>query len=227
MLLPIAQCLGVIAVCGAVVVAAPLAQRFTTPQSMPRCEPGKWPEFNYGFAALRLDLGADMGDALECEHATSAVGDTDQLTSTGLAHYDRASNTPSFRHNSDNWALTARGLVFWPGMDTLVPSGAVAIPSPGSARLAAAAQQNSTVARPGVLGGARPVATATPVTPVKAPASVVSAWLSTSQIAGVAALLGIKDDQVQSMTADDLSQYTQQSGGSVAEVTRTINTDAP
>ena len=71
-----------------------------------------------------------------------------------------------------------------------------------------------------MLGGGRQVA-ATPT-----PAPVASGWLSVSQIASVAALLGVKSDKVQSMTPNDLSQYTQASGGSVAEVTRTINTEA-
>jgi len=53
MLLPVAQFFGVIVVRGAGVVVAPVAQRLTTPEPMPECERGKWPGFNYGFAALR------------------------------------------------------------------------------------------------------------------------------------------------------------------------------
>jgi hypothetical protein len=211
----IAQFFVVVTVSGGVIFAAPLAQRFTTSQPMPQCQVGQWPDFNFGFAALRLDLGADMGDAVECEHATTALGDTDQQTTTGMAHYDRASNTPSFHVAGENWALTLKGLVFWPGSDAQVPPGLVAVPSPGSARLASAAGQNSK-ATGGVLGGG---------TRVTAPASVGTAFLSASQIASVASLLGIKSDKVQSMSVDDLSTYTQQSGGSVAEVTRTINTE--
>jgi hypothetical protein len=220
MLQLLAQLVGVFVVCGAVVFAAPIAQRLTTPETMPQCEVGKWPEFNFGFAALRLDLGAAMGDAVECEHATTALGDTDQLTTTGTAHYDRASNTPSFRHGGDNWALTLQGLVFWAGDDAAAPAGSVAVPSPGSARLAAAAAHNSAPVASSFLGG-RP--TPVPIASVTAPASIGSAFLSTSQIASIAALLGIKNDQVQSMTLEEMSQYTQQSGSSVAEVTRTIN----
>jgi hypothetical protein len=221
MLTLLAQLIGVVTVCGVVVVAAPVAQRLTTPQPMPQCQAGQWPEFNFGFAALHLDLGASMGDAVECEHATNSVGDTDQQTSAGLAHYDHVSNTPSFHQGGDNWALTPKGLVFWTGADAAVPAGAIAMPSPGSAKLAAAAAQNSNpAAAAGVLASAQKKPTVAP-----APSGVGSAWLSTSQIAGIASLLGIKDEQVQSMTKDDLSQYTQQSGGSVADVTRSINTD--
>jgi len=43
------------------------------------------------------------------------------------------------------------------------------------------------------------------------------------QIAGIASLLGLKMDQVQAMTPDDVSRYAQQSSGSVAEVTRVVN----
>jgi hypothetical protein len=215
MLMFIAQMFGIAALCGAVVFAAPLAQRFTTSETMPQCDVGRWPEFNYGFAALSLDLAATVGEPLECEHATTADGDTDQHTTTGLAHYDRVTNTPSFRQGTDNWAETVKGLVYWTGSDAEAPAGAVAVPSPGSARLAAIAEQNSAPVGSGVLGGGPQVT---------APASVGTCLLTSSQIAGVAALLGIKDDKVKSMTGADVSQYTQQSGGSVAEVTRTINT---
>jgi hypothetical protein len=217
-LLLITQLLGAAAVCAAIVCAAPLAQRWTAPQTMPQCEVGQWPEFNYGFAALHLDLGAEMGEPLECEHATTALGDTDQHTSTGLALYDRASNTPSFHHASDNWALTAKGLVFWSGAEAQVPTAALAIPSPGSARLAGIARQNSTIAVSGVLGSGRKPTAPTPKE---------NSWLSTIQIGRVAALLGIKNEEVESMTAADLSQYTQQSHSSLAEVTRSINSAAP
>jgi len=217
MLLLFTQLLGLAAVCATLIAAAPLAQRWTQSQPMPRCEVGQWPEFRFGFAALHLDLGADMGEPLECEHSISSIGDTDQQTSTGLAHYDSASNTPSFHHASDNWALTARGLVFWSGSDTQVPSAALAIPSPGSARLAGVALQNSTIAVARVLGSGRK--------PTAAPPRE-SSWLSAIQIGRVATLLGIKNEQVESMTAADLSEYTQQSQGSVAQVTRSINSEA-
>jgi hypothetical protein len=217
MLLLFTQLLGLAAVCATVIAAAPLAQRLTTPQTMPQCEVGQWPEFRFGFAALHLDLGAEMGEPLECEHALNAVGDTDQHTSMGVAHYDNASNTPSFHHASDNWALTAKGLVFWSGGDTQVPATALAIPSPGSARLAGIALQNSTIAVASVLGGGHKPAAAPPKE---------SSWLSTIQIGRVATLLGIKNEQVESMTAADLSLYTQQSQGSVAQVTRSINSEA-
>jgi hypothetical protein len=218
-LLLLTKLLSLAAVCAAVICAAPLAKQLTAPQAMPECEVGEWPAFNYGFAALSLDLGTDMGEPVECEHAITALGDTDQRTSTGLAHYDRASNTPSFHQADDNWALTARGLVFWSGQEAQAPSAAVAIPSPGSARLAGVARQNSTVAVTGVLGSGRK--------PTAAPAPKESSWLTTIQIGRVAALLGIKNEQVESMTAADLSLFTQQSQGSVAEVTRSINSETP
>jgi hypothetical protein len=105
--------------------------------------------------------------------------------------------------------------VYWAGSSAAAPVDAVAVPSPGSARLAAVAAQNSAPVGKGVLGGGQQVT---------APASVGSAFLTSSQIASVAALLGIKDDKVRTMTVADVSAYTQESGGSVAEVTRTMNT---
>jgi hypothetical protein len=212
----IVQVLGLIVVCGALASAGPLAQRMTMPQTMPQCDVGRWPEFNYGFAALRLDLGTDMGDAVECEHTLTASGDTDQQTTTGVAHYDRATNTPSFHQGTDNWALTLQGLVFWSGNSPEIPSGTVAIPSPGSARMEAMREQNSAPAGTSLLGGGRR-------TPVPTTGGTL---LTKTQIGRIAALVGISDEKLQTMTLDDLSQYFQKSGGSVSQMARSMNTDS-
>jgi hypothetical protein len=63
-----------------------------------------------------------MGKAVECEHAASAAGDTVQQTSTGLAAYDKASNTVSFTDGWRHWELTAQGLVSWEGEDKMPPA---------------------------------------------------------------------------------------------------------
>ena len=75
-----------------------------------------------GFAALKLQIGAVMGDPLECERAIHPSGDTRQLTSTGLAYYRNGVNIPSFVDGLDHWALTERGLVHWIG-DVVDPPG--------------------------------------------------------------------------------------------------------
>jgi hypothetical protein len=80
------------------------------------------PTFLYGFAALKLQIGAVMGDPLECERAIHPSGDTRQLTSTGLAYYRNGVNIPSFVDGLDHWALTERGLVHWIG-DVVDPPG--------------------------------------------------------------------------------------------------------
>ena len=185
--------------------------------TQPGCEVGQWPAFNFGFAALHLDLGTDMGEPLECEHAITALGDTDQRTTTGVAHYDRASNTPSFHHADDNWALTVQGLVFWSGSDPQVPSTAWRSRCP-----AAPAWQASPVPiAPSPCRACWAVAASRPLQ-----RSRRGSWLSAIQIGRVATLLGVKNEEVESMTAADLSLFTQRSQGSVAQVTRSINSEA-
>jgi hypothetical protein len=78
------------------------------------CEPGQRPVFAFGFAALRAALGDRMGDPVSCERY-GPEGDALQQTSTGLARYRKATNTPTFISGSDHWALTERGLVHWTG----------------------------------------------------------------------------------------------------------------
>jgi len=87
------------------------------------------PSFLYGFAALKVQIGARMGDPLECERAIHPSGDTHQLTSVGQAYYRRGVNIPTFvdSSTSDHWALTDRGLVHWIG-DVVDPPG-TAIPT--------------------------------------------------------------------------------------------------
>jgi hypothetical protein len=58
-----------------------------------------------------------MGEPLECEHANTESGDSLQQTTTGLAVYDQATNTPSFTDGWRSWALTQRGLLSWEGQN--------------------------------------------------------------------------------------------------------------
>ncbi len=64
-------------------------------RAAPFCQPGESPEFRSGFASLKTQLGPLMGDATECEHIDVATGDSLQTTTTGLAYYRQATNTPT------------------------------------------------------------------------------------------------------------------------------------
>jgi hypothetical protein len=83
-------------------------------QTADGCDPGR-PSFQYGYAALKLQLGSVMGDPLDCEHAIHINGDTRQTTTTGYAYYRTAANIPAFARGTDHWALTTDGLVRWSG----------------------------------------------------------------------------------------------------------------
>ncbi len=102
------------------------------------CAPGQGPRFQFGFAALKAELGDTMGQPTECEHANTANGDTLQQTTTGLAFYRKSTNTPTFTDGFRHWALTPAGLVSWEGsaVDPPRPAvpGSTAPTGPASAR---------------------------------------------------------------------------------------------
>lgn len=76
------------------------------------CSPGQQPHFSHGFAFLKAQLGAVMGEPLECEHY-DAAGNAWQKTTTGQAFYQQNSNTPMFTSGSRHWAWTVAGLRQW------------------------------------------------------------------------------------------------------------------
>lgn len=76
------------------------------------CPAGQPPQFNHGFAFLKSQLGAVMGEPIECEHY-DARGNASQRTTTGLASYLKYSNTPSFTSGNGYWAWTDQGLEYW------------------------------------------------------------------------------------------------------------------
>ncbi|MBI2756251.1 MAG: SGNH/GDSL hydrolase family protein [Chloroflexi bacterium] len=86
------------------------------------CAPGVTPAFAFGFAALRVHVGAAMGEPIECEHANPENGDTLQQTTTGLAFYRKRTNTPTFTDGQSHWALTTGGLETWQGSAVDPPS---------------------------------------------------------------------------------------------------------
>jgi hypothetical protein len=96
------------------VLAAPFAAPLSAAaQSAEFCDPGQSPAFQFGIADLKYALGYIMGDPVECEHPNSANGDTLQQTTTGLAVYVQATNTPEFTDGWNHWALTDQGLTAW------------------------------------------------------------------------------------------------------------------
>jgi hypothetical protein len=93
----------------------PTATPEPQPVAAPFCQPGEEPTFRFGFATLKQQVGAPMGSPLECEHTNPDNGDALQATTTGLAAYDKATNTPRFTDGWRTWALTERGLLSWEG----------------------------------------------------------------------------------------------------------------
>ncbi len=74
------------------------------------CPPGQSPQFIYGFALLKSQLGEVMGQPVECEHYDGA-GNAAQQTTTGQAFYRRETNTPTFTSGGQTWTWTAQGLI--------------------------------------------------------------------------------------------------------------------
>jgi hypothetical protein len=144
--------------------ALSLAPAAASSQAASFCQAGQSPAFAFGFQALSDQLGAAMGQPVECEHANPTNGDTLQQTTTGLSFYRKSTNTPTFTDGTNHWGLTAGGLVYWTGSsidppdttttDSTAPSAAppvAATPTPSPAPVAPAQPV--------------PAATSTPVAP--------------------------------------------------------------
>jgi hypothetical protein len=107
---------------------APAAQEAAVEQdvpavSAPYCSPGQAPAFVHGLGALKEHLGDTMGTPLECEHPSTAIGDTIQQTSTGLAAYNKLTNTVTFTDGWRHWALRGDTVVTWEGTQSDPPTG--------------------------------------------------------------------------------------------------------
>jgi hypothetical protein len=81
----------------------------------PLCAP-QHATFAYGIADLKVRLGEIMGDPVECEHAIDAEGDSRQMTTTGLATYQRRTQTVTFTDGWHHWALAQDTLIAWEGV---------------------------------------------------------------------------------------------------------------
>jgi hypothetical protein len=100
-------------------------------QAAAHCQLGQSPDFVFGFADLKSQLGDAMGDPVSCEYADpNGTGDTLQDTSKGLAFWRKSTNTPTFTDGGTHWALAASGLVSWTGASIDPPPFATAPPSP-------------------------------------------------------------------------------------------------
>jgi hypothetical protein len=66
-----------------------------------------------GIGQLHQRLGAIMGAPLECEWVNPDNQDTLQHTTTGLAYYRPAINTPMFTDGQTHWALSNNQVLMW------------------------------------------------------------------------------------------------------------------
>jgi hypothetical protein len=87
----------------------------TWSRAEPSCEPGQQPTFHSDFATVKVELGAVMGEPIECERTDPRNGEVLQRTTTGLAYRPKDADTPIFTNGHDHWALTPTGLVHWTG----------------------------------------------------------------------------------------------------------------
>jgi hypothetical protein len=94
-------------------VASLVAPAVASAQPAPFCPPGQPARFVLGIGELKERLGLIMGEPVECEHIDPANRDTLQRTSTGLAYYRLAINTPIFTNGTAHYALAEGQLLFW------------------------------------------------------------------------------------------------------------------
>jgi hypothetical protein len=86
------------------------------------------PRFLGSLASLKERLGARMGEARDCEQPVDDAGNTEQLTTTGLAYYRRDLNLAAFTNGYDHWALDDERMVHWTGSAVEPPSDAASEP---------------------------------------------------------------------------------------------------
>lgn len=79
------------------------------------CDSGQTPHFANGFQILKDQLGDVMGAPNECEHVIDQQGNTQQQTTTGVASYNKQTNTTIFTQGSSHWEVNATGLTQWTG----------------------------------------------------------------------------------------------------------------
>src|SRR5690348_15579415 len=98
-------------------------------QTAQGCQAGESPNFTFGFADLKAQIGDAMGNPLTCEFSDpGGTGDVHQRTSTGLAFWRKSTNTPTFTDGFNHWAQTPGGWVTWTGASVDPPAVANVYP---------------------------------------------------------------------------------------------------
>ena len=103
--------------------SAPAVDQAQAAALAPNCTAGQTPAFTDKLAQLKKQLGDTMGAPVECAHASAAVSDTIQQTTTGLAEYNQVTDTASFTDGWRHWAITPRGFLTWEGEQSEPPAG--------------------------------------------------------------------------------------------------------
>ena len=70
----------------------------SAPSSDNFCAAGEQPQFRFGFAALKQQMGAVIGEPIECEHYDEQ-GNAYQKTTTGELYYDKSTGRTTFTPN--------------------------------------------------------------------------------------------------------------------------------
>jgi hypothetical protein len=73
------------------------------------------PSFLGSLGALKARLGERMGEPRVCERQIDSDGNTEQMTSTGLAYYRHDLNAAMFTTGWEHWALVGNKLLYWTG----------------------------------------------------------------------------------------------------------------
>src|SRR5437868_648879 len=104
-------------------------------QAAPHCDRDQSPQFVFGFASLKAQLGDAMGEPVSCEYSDpNGTGDTLQDTSRGLAFWRKSTNTPTFTDGAIHWAIAGAGLVTWTA-SSIDPPPLALQPTPPPARV--------------------------------------------------------------------------------------------
>jgi hypothetical protein len=86
------------------------------------------PTFLGTLGSLKLRLGARMGDPADCERPVDEDGNTQQVTTTGLAYYRRHLNVAAFTDGWEHWALVETQILYWTGQAVDPPANATVQP---------------------------------------------------------------------------------------------------
>jgi hypothetical protein len=97
------------------IVVATLTVLPWTAEASPFCPVLQTSPFVSAFASLREEVGAAMGQPIECAHADGTTGDAHQQTSTGIAVFKQDGDVAIFTNGREFWRLTPAGLAYWEG----------------------------------------------------------------------------------------------------------------